>query len=93
MNTVDCVKERLEEEYNAGYDNGEKDGREKGYNDGKEKGYDDGKEKSSIEIGIKLLNENFPIKKVSQLTDIPIEKLKKEYDKYKQNMKKQQNLE
>ena len=73
MNTVDCVKERLEEEYNAGYDNGEKDGREK----------------FSIEIGIKLLNENFPIKKVSQLTDIPIEKLKKEYDKYKQNMKKQ----
>ena len=73
MNTVDCVKERLEEEYNAGYDNGEKDGREK----------------FSIEFGIKLLNENFPIKKVSQITDLPIEKLKKEYDKYKQNMKKQ----
>ena len=86
MNTVDCVKERFEEEYNAGYDEGEKIGYDNGEKDGREKGYNDGREKK---IGIKLLNENFPIKKVSQLTDIPIEKLKKEYDKYKQNMKKQ----
>ena len=39
-------------------------------------------EANSIEIGIKMLEDNSPMDKVSKMVEIPIDRLKEEYDKY-----------
>ena len=61
-----------------------KNARKRDMQEGKELGLEKGKEEKAIEIVVKLIKENMPIKTISKITEISIEKiqkLKKEQEK------------
>lgn len=48
-----------------------------------EKGVEKGKEERSMELAIEFLKNGYPIEEISKISEIPIDDLKKEYEKIK----------
>ena len=48
-----------------------------------EEGIKKGIEKGKLEVGINFLKKGYPIEEVSEMSEIPIEDLKREYEKVK----------
>lgn len=68
-------KRGLEKGKEEGLQEGEKRGLEKGLEKGKEEGLQEGEKKAKIALAVNLLKEQFPIEKVSELTELSEEEL------------------
>ena len=73
INKVDCITEAMQEMYQKGKEEATETIKEI---------KKEATEANSIKIGINLLENNYLIDEVSNLVEIPIDRLKEEYDKY-----------
>ena len=69
------MEEFGQRKYNEGKQEGEQNGEKIGYEKGEKCGYEKGFDERGLEIAGRLLNDNMPIDKVSQMTDLSISQL------------------
>ncbi len=75
INAEEDRKEARKEGLKEGLEEGKKEGLKEGLEEGKKEGLKEGKKESTIEIAKAMLNKNFEIKTISEITNLSIEEI------------------